>query len=349
MAKQRYVSTSFWDDGWVQTLDPSEKLLYLYLMTNPLTNIAGVYKITDRRISFDTGFNLETVKMILSKFEAKGKAFRFNEYIAIPSWPKHQEWEKRQKIRDGIVSELQNLPDDVIEFLDDIDYQFDLSLIEKIIIARKQRKGISGTTVKKLRIKYENKCARCGGDSDLQIHHIVPIKEGGDNSFDNLTLLCIECHKTEHQSKKVQIGYVDNFGHETQSTPVHNYSDSDSDIDSDIDSDLCRPEGGEPLPAVIVLPKLGGKEFAINQEQVDTFTEAYPAVNIMAELKKMKAWLVANPKNMKKDVLRFANNWLSRENDKRGNRPNYGRQKAIGRVSTESGSLQTSPDDYNSL
>jgi hypothetical protein len=27
----------------------------------------------------------------------------------------------------------------------------------------------------------------------------------------------------------------------------------------------------------------------------------------------------------------------------------YGRQKAIGRVSTESGSLQTSPDDYNSL
>lgn len=101
---------------------------------------------------------------------------------------------------------------------------------------------------------------------------------------------------------------------------------------------------------IISLPILGGKEFAITEKHYNTFVEAYPGVSdIMAELKKMKAWLVANPKNMKKDVLRFANNWLSRENDKNGNRPSYGRQKAIGRVSTESGSLQTSPDDYNSL
>ena len=105
-----------------------------------------------------------------------------------------------------------------------------------------------------------------------------------------------------------------------------------------------------PVEVIISLPILGGKEFAITEKHYNTFVEAYPGVSdIMAELKKMKAWLVANPKNMKKDVLRFANNWLSRENDKKGNRPSYGRQKAIGRVSTESGSLQTSPDDYNSL
>ena len=105
-----------------------------------------------------------------------------------------------------------------------------------------------------------------------------------------------------------------------------------------------------PIEVVISLPILGGKEFPVTKKHYNTFVEAYPGVSdIMAELKKMKAWLVANPKNMKKDVLRFANNWLSRENDKKGNRPSYGRQKAIGRVSTESGSLQTSPDDYNSL
>lgn len=105
-----------------------------------------------------------------------------------------------------------------------------------------------------------------------------------------------------------------------------------------------------PVEVIISLPILGGKEFPVTKKHYNTFVEAYPGVSdIMAELKKMKAWLVANPKNMKKDVLRFANNWLSRENDKKGNRPSYGRQKAIGRVSTESGSLQTSPDDYNSL
>jgi hypothetical protein len=248
MATQRYISTSFWDDEWVQTLDPSEKLLYLYLMTNPLTNIAGVYKISNRRIGFDTGFNLETINNILEKFKNRGKVYRFNEYIAIPTWPKHQEWEKRQKIRDGIVSELQKLSDDVIEFLDGIGYQFDLSLIEKIIIARKQRKGISGTTVKKLREKYNNKCAKCGKEGNLHIHHIIPIKEGGDNTFDNLTLLCAECHKIEHQSKKVQIGYVDNNGQEIQSTKVHNYSDLDTDTDIESEVDSALPLKTSPSP-----------------------------------------------------------------------------------------------------
>ena len=67
MSTQRYISTSFWDDEWIQTLDPSEKLLYLYFMTNPLTNIAGVYKVTERRVSFDTGFNISTIQHIMSK------------------------------------------------------------------------------------------------------------------------------------------------------------------------------------------------------------------------------------------------------------------------------------------
>ena len=73
MATQRYISTSFWDDEWIQELDPSEKLLYLYLMTNPLTNIAGVYKLSIRRISFDTGFTEDIVKNILERFEKDKK------------------------------------------------------------------------------------------------------------------------------------------------------------------------------------------------------------------------------------------------------------------------------------
>jgi len=46
MSTQRYISTSFWDDPWITSLDPSEKLLYLYLMTNTSTNISGVYKLS---------------------------------------------------------------------------------------------------------------------------------------------------------------------------------------------------------------------------------------------------------------------------------------------------------------
>jgi len=129
VSTQRYISTSFWDDAWIQTLDPSEKLFYLYLMTNPLTNIAGVYKITDRRISFDTGFNVETVKIILDSFAKEGKAYRISEYIAIPAWPKHQKWETSEKIKEGIVLALMELGEENLRKLVEMNYRFDLKIV----------------------------------------------------------------------------------------------------------------------------------------------------------------------------------------------------------------------------
>ena len=129
MATQRYISTSFWDDNWIQTLDPSEKLLYLYLMTNPLTNIAGVYKITVRRMCFDTGFNDSTINHILEKFKNAKKAYLISEYIVLPSWPRHQNWEKSEKIKEGIISILKGLDKEMIENLIILRYDFDLKVI----------------------------------------------------------------------------------------------------------------------------------------------------------------------------------------------------------------------------
>jgi len=124
MATQRYISTSFWDDEWIQTLDPSEKLLYLYLMTNPLTNIAGVYKITVRRMCFDTGFNADTVGHILGKFEKVGKAYLHDEYIVLPSWPQHQKADTRSKIKEGIDAIIKTLPDDMVTYMVSIGYRY---------------------------------------------------------------------------------------------------------------------------------------------------------------------------------------------------------------------------------
>lgn len=39
-------------------------------------------------------------------------------------------------------------------------------------------------------IKYEGKCAYCGKSDKLSIHHKLPIRFGGDNSIDNLELVC---------------------------------------------------------------------------------------------------------------------------------------------------------------
>ncbi len=124
MATQRYISTSFWDDSWVHRLDPSEKLLFLYLMTNPLTNIAGIYKLSIDRIVFDTGFNENTIKHILEKFLKAGKVITKGEFMILPSWPKHQKVAESPKIRLGIETILRNTPKDVLILARDSGYCF---------------------------------------------------------------------------------------------------------------------------------------------------------------------------------------------------------------------------------
>jgi len=124
MATHRYISTTFWDDAWIQGLDPEEKFIYLYLMTNPLTSISGVYKITDRRISFDTGHTEEKIKAVLEKFGKARKAIRMGEYVVLPSWPKHQSWETMPKIKQGIMNDLNMLKDDELMIVYSSGYKF---------------------------------------------------------------------------------------------------------------------------------------------------------------------------------------------------------------------------------
>lgn len=126
MAKQRFISTSFWDDAWVQSLNISEKLLYLYLMTNPLTNIAGVYELTEKRIAFDTGFTPATITKVMKKFEKDGKAFFRHGYVILPNWPKHQHWNNRSKVKKGIDSILESTPLEVMATLVKVGYKYPL-------------------------------------------------------------------------------------------------------------------------------------------------------------------------------------------------------------------------------
>lgn len=124
MATKRYISTSFWDDEWVHNLDPSEKLMYLYFMTNTLTNIAGVYKISTDRISYDTGFNKKTIENIMKKFYESKKLVYVHGYVIIPTWPRHQSWQTKDKIKSGIDAVLNSLPDNILEEMARAQYDY---------------------------------------------------------------------------------------------------------------------------------------------------------------------------------------------------------------------------------
>jgi len=38
-------------------------------------------------------------------------------------------------------------------------------------------------------------CVRCSSTRRLQVHHRVPLRDGGSNELSNLELLCARCHR----------------------------------------------------------------------------------------------------------------------------------------------------------
>jgi hypothetical protein len=60
-------------------------------------------------------------------------------------------------------------------------------------------------------------------------------------------------------------------------------------------------------------------EKEIPEVWLQVWIDAYPAVDILLEINKAKAWLFANPKKRKKDHKAFLNNWLARCQKNGGN------------------------------
>jgi len=68
MAKYRQIYTEFWSDNFVLELTPEEKLFYLYLLTNTKSTQCGIFEISPRFISLETGYDKVLVAQLLKKF-----------------------------------------------------------------------------------------------------------------------------------------------------------------------------------------------------------------------------------------------------------------------------------------
>lgn len=133
-SKMRWFPTSYWDDEWVLSLDYKENLLFLFLVTNPLTKISGVYKITIKHICFYTPLTKEEVETALEKFARDGKAFYKFGYIIIPRWPRHQKYKvpaagsdlsKADNNFKAILNDINELPHEIIDYIYEVGYCFE--------------------------------------------------------------------------------------------------------------------------------------------------------------------------------------------------------------------------------
>lgn len=88
--KLRSINTRIWDDSWFTDLTPDEKLIWIYLLTNPLTNLIGIYEIPVKRVAFDTGISLERVRKAFESFQKAKKALFIENYVLLVNFYSNQ-------------------------------------------------------------------------------------------------------------------------------------------------------------------------------------------------------------------------------------------------------------------
>lgn len=127
MGKYRNVNTDFWADGYVETLKPKEKLLFLYLLTCPNGNLAGCYQVNIRYVEVDTGVDKEEILNIFQKFQDDGKIVFKDNWICVKNFIKHQQL-SNYKIKNAIFKQLEKVPDFLLSHIDRLSIGYPLSM-----------------------------------------------------------------------------------------------------------------------------------------------------------------------------------------------------------------------------
>ena len=101
--------------------------------------------------------------------------------------------------------------------------------------------------------------------------------------------------------------------------PVFVFENRESIIDNRESNVSAEPDTASTPPVCQIM--LNDKSlYPVFQADVDKWAELYPAVDILAELRKMAGWCDANPskRKTKGGIQRFINGWLAKEQDRGG-------------------------------
>lgn len=105
MAIYRNVQLSFWTDNKIlDDFTPEDKYFYLYLLTNPQTNLCGCYEISYKSMSENTGYNKETIIRLLERFDKVHGVIKFSpstKEVLVLNWYKYN-WSKSEKVLTGV-------------------------------------------------------------------------------------------------------------------------------------------------------------------------------------------------------------------------------------------------------
>lgn len=115
MALYRNIHLSFWQDTKVtDDFTPEDRYFYLYLLTNPHTNLCGCYEISTKQMANEMGYDAKKVSKLVERFSSIHNLIRYSQTereILIFHWSKYN-WTSSEKFRKPLLQEIQNVKTD---------------------------------------------------------------------------------------------------------------------------------------------------------------------------------------------------------------------------------------------
>ena len=103
---------SFWTDTKVaDDFTPEDKYFYLYLMTNPHTNLAGCYEISFTQMSTETGYTKDAIEKLIKRMERVHQVIRYSpatKELLILNWKKYN-WTNSPTFRKPLLNEISQI------------------------------------------------------------------------------------------------------------------------------------------------------------------------------------------------------------------------------------------------
>ena len=115
---------SFWTDPKIaDDFTPDDKLFYLYLMTNPHTNLCGCYEVSIKQMSDETGYTRERVEKLIKRLEDDHGVIVYSKEtreVLLVNWHKYN-WTSSTKFRIPLGKEIDSVKNvDFKAFLTDL-------------------------------------------------------------------------------------------------------------------------------------------------------------------------------------------------------------------------------------
>lgn len=103
------VNTKFWSDSFIVDLNPLDRYLFLYFITNEHTNICGIYELPLKVISNETGIEKDMVEKMIKRL--RGKISYIDGWVCIHNFINHQQM--NDKVKRGIELGRKSVPEKI--------------------------------------------------------------------------------------------------------------------------------------------------------------------------------------------------------------------------------------------